>query len=93
MYNENKNNMLTMKQKYHLFKKIRKHLEKNGYEIETIVRFVKKETKNKSTCQMEKYEYAGICTLGFGAGARSYAKSVNFFITFLVQLYTRPQLF
>ncbi len=85
MYNENKNNMLTMKQKYHLFKKIRKHLEKNGYEIETIVRFVKKETKNKSTCQMEKYEYAGICTLGFGAGARSYAKSVNYCITYKVQ--------
>jgi len=77
-----KNLMLTTKQKYKLFPKIRKTLEKNGYKLETIVRFTK---SNNSTCQMEKYEYEGISTLGFGAGARSYAPSVNYSLTYKVQ--------
>lgn len=76
-----KNKIFSMKQKYKMFKKIRRILEKNGYSCETIVRF----TKSTSTCQMEKYEYQGISTLGFGAGARSYAPDVNYCVTYKVQ--------
>lgn len=76
-----KNEIFSMKKKYKMFTKIRKLLEKNKYFCETIVRF----TKTKSTCQMEKYEYQGVSTLGFGAGARSYAPSVNYSITYKVQ--------
>jgi oxygen-independent coproporphyrinogen-3 oxidase len=74
--------IFTTRQKFMLFKTIRKKLEKNGYLCETVVRFIK---SNKSTCQMEKYEYEGLPTLGFGAGARSYAPSVNYCLTYKVQ--------
>jgi oxygen-independent coproporphyrinogen-3 oxidase len=74
--------IFTNKQKYAVFKQIRKKLEQNGYTCETIVRFTKSQN---STCQMEKYEYEGVPTLGFGAGARSYAPSVNYAVTYKVQ--------
>lgn len=78
----NKDFMMSMKEKYMLYQKVRKQLEKDGYHCQTIVRFVK---SKDSTCQQEQYEYEGVPTLGLGAGARSYSPKVNYCITYKTQ--------
>ena len=76
-----KNLMFTMAQKYEMFDKLRDVLETNGYECQTVVRFVK--TK-KSTYQQQRLEYEGIPTLSVGAGARSYTDNLSYCLTYKV---------
>ena len=76
-----KNLMFTMTQKYEMFDKLRDFLETNGYECQTVVRFVK--TKN-STYQQQRLEYEGIPTLSVGAGARSYTDNLSYCLTYKV---------
>lgn len=76
-----KNLMFTMAQKYEMFDKLRDFLETNGYECQTVVRFVK--TKN-STYQQQRLEYEGIPTLSVGAGARSYTDNLSYCLTYKV---------
>lgn len=82
LYDVNKKIVFSNRQKYAIYKDIRKKMEKAGYRCETIVRFVK---SDKSTYQQQKYEYQGVPTLGIGAGARSYAPDLSYCITYRVQ--------
>lgn len=81
--NMDKNTMFTTAQKYKIYAKIRKLLELNNYECQTIVRFVKKSTN--ITYQQQRYEYLGISTLGVGAGARSYTENASYCLKYKVQ--------
>ena len=76
-----KNSMFSMKQKYDMFDVLREVLEQNGYECQTVVRFIK---SNKSTYQQQRLEYEGIPTLSVGAGARSYTDNLSYCLTYKV---------
>ena len=76
-----KNTMFSMGQKYQMFDKLREVLEQNGYECQTVVRFIKSQ---KSTYQQQRLEYEGIPTLSVGAGARSYTDNLSYCLTYKV---------
>ena len=76
-----KNKMFSMKQKYEIFDKLRDLLEQNGYDCQTVVRFIKSQ---KSTYQQQRLEYEGIPTLSVGAGARSYTDNLSYCLTYKV---------
>lgn len=78
-----KSTMMTMKQKYKIFGKIRKMLEKNGYINQTVVRFIKNTAK--TTYDQQRLEYQGVATFGVGAGARSYTNKVSYCLSYKVQ--------
>lgn len=76
-----KSKMFTMKEKYDIFDFQRKILEENGYECQTVVRFIK---SHNSTYQQQRLEYEGIPTLSVGAGARSYTDNLSYCLTYKV---------
>lgn len=76
--------MMSMKDKYDMFDKIREELSKKGYQCQTAVRFVK---NSKSTYQQQRYEYQGISTLGLGAGARSYTNDLHYSLDYMINDY------
>lgn len=76
--------MMSMKDKYDMFDRIREELSKKGYQCQTAVRFVK---NSKSTYQQQRYEYQGISTLGLGAGARSYTNDLHYSLDYMINDY------
>ena len=83
VYYMNPKTMMTMKQKYKVFGKIRKMLEKGGYYNQTVVRFIKDTAK--TTYDQQRLEYQGVSTFGVGAGARSYTNDVSYCLSYKVQ--------
>lgn len=73
--------VMSMRDKYDLFPKLRKILEDSGYRCQTVVRFVR---TDKSTYQQQRLEYMGIPTVGVGAGARSYAPKVHYCLPYKI---------
>lgn len=76
-----KSTMFSMGKKYEIFDKLRETLEQNGYECQTVVRFIKSQ---KSTYQQQRLEYEGIPTLSVGAGARSYTDNLSYCLRYKV---------
>lgn len=74
--------MMSMQNKYDLYDTLRNRLEQGGYTCQTVVRYIK---NNESTYQQQRYEYAGIPTMGIGAGARSYAPTTHYCISYKVE--------
>jgi oxygen-independent coproporphyrinogen-3 oxidase len=74
--------LMSTRDKYALYDRVRMRLEEAGYTCQTVVRYVKSDS---STYQQQRLEYAGVPTLGLGAGARSYAPSVHYCLPYRVQ--------
>lgn len=62
--------------KYKFFEWACEYLSQNGYEWQSSVRFALRDTA--STYAQQTLEFAGMSTLGLGAGARSYAPNHNY---------------
>lgn len=79
----NQSKSISGDEKYKFFNIACKMLTDNGYQWESSVRF--SFIGGNSTYKQQTLEFQGICTLGIGSGARSYAQTTNYVQPYKVQ--------